>query len=127
MRRFQLTREFLGKEITAEILCLEQGLHVSVFGGDLPHIGAVSIASADGVCSTVQFPGHRDGTVSERWARTLAHAGYCPAVVEAGIHYDQLSPQGIAGVLSLTDKMLDHALDRLSAKGNAAENTQSKK
>lgn len=116
MRHFQLTRKLFDREITAEILCLEQGLHVSIFGGDLPHIGAVSIAAPDGVCSTVQFPKHRDGAVSERWAKALAYAGYCPAVVEAGIHYDQLSKQGIVEVLSLTDKMLDDALNILSTK-----------
>lgn len=116
MRHFQLTCELFDREITAEILCLEQGLHVSIFGGDLPHIGAVSIVALDGVCSTVQFPEHRDGAVSERWARALACAGYCPAVVEAGIHYDQISKQGIAAVLSLTDKMLDDALNILSTK-----------
>lgn len=116
MRHFQLTCELFDRAITVEILCLEQDLHVSVYGGDLPHIGAVSIVSSDGACSTVQFPKHRDGAISERWARALAYAGYCPAVVEAGIHYDQLSKQGIAEVLSLTDKMLDDALNILSTK-----------
>lgn len=114
MKRFQWTRELLGKEITAEVQCLPRGVQVSVFGGDLPHIGAVSIVSPEGTCSTVEFPGHRDGTVSRRWADALAKAGYCPAVVEAGIHYDGLSREGIAEVLALTDKMLDCILDTLS-------------
>ena len=114
MKRFQWTRELLGKEITAEVLCLPQGVRVSVFGGDLPHIGAVSIAAPEGTCSTVEFPGHRDGTVSRRWADALAKAGFCPAVVEAGIHYDGLSREGIAEVLALTDNMLSDILDALS-------------
>ena len=91
MNRFQLTCELMGREITAEILSFGQGLHVSVYGGDLPHIGAVSIVAPDGACSTVQFPKHLDNAVSERWAKALACAGYCPAVVEAGIHYDHIS------------------------------------
>ena len=114
MRHFQLTCELMGRAITAEILCLGQGLHVSVYGGDIPHIGAVSIISPDGACSTVQFPKHRDGAISERWARALAYAGYCPAVVEAGIHYDQLNEQGISDVLSLTSEMLNDVLNILS-------------
>ena len=67
MRHFQLTRRLLGRKISADILCLEQGLHVSVYGGDLPHIGAISIVSPDGMCNTIQFPTHRDSAVSERW------------------------------------------------------------
>lgn len=123
MRRFELTGELLGRTVTAEVLCLEGGIHVSIYGGDLPHIGAVSVVSPDGVCSTVEFPGHRDGAVSERWAKALSSAGYCPAVVEAGIHYDNLSRQGIADVLSLTDKMLDDTLGLLSKTPNASCST----
>ena len=114
MRHFQLTRRLLGRKISADILCLEQGLHVSVYGGDLPHIGAISIVSPDGMCSTIQFPTHRDSAVSERWARTLATAGYCPSVVEVGIHYDQINEQGISDVLFITSEMLNDVLNILS-------------
>lgn len=106
MRQFQVTCELFGAAITALVLLPEQGLHVSVCGGELPHIGAVSVIGPDGVCRTVEFPGHRDSAVSSRWARQLWDAGFCPVVVEAGIHYDRLSQPGIQAVLSQTDAML---------------------
>lgn len=56
--------------------------------------------------SKQQFPGHKDGAVSERWAEALAKAGYRPVVVEAGIHYDNLSREGIMDVIRLTDEIL---------------------
>lgn len=117
MRRFERSRRCLGAALTVQVLQLEQGVHVSVFGGQLPHIGAVSIVSPEGACSTVQFPGHKDGAVSRRWAEALAAAGYRPAVVEAGIHYDGLSREGIETVLSQTDAMLEETLEALSAAG----------
>lgn len=116
MRRFEITRPFLGETITALILELEEGVHVSVFGGQRTHIGAVSIAASNGGCTTTQFPGHRDGVVSERWAKALSETGYCPAVVEAGIHYDGLSREGIVETVALTDAMLEEALALLQGK-----------
>jgi hypothetical protein len=111
---FSISRTLYGKEITACVLQPDQGLHVSVFGGELTHIGAVSIVSPDGVCNTVQFPGHKDGTVSEAWAKALAEAGHLPTVVEAGIHYDHLSREGIEAVVALCNELLCEVLVRLS-------------
>ena len=106
MRRFEITRKFLGADLTAQVLCLDEGLHVSVFGGTRTHIGAVSIVSPEGLVNTTQFPGHKDGVVSARWAEALSEAGVRPCVVEAGIHYDNLNRQEIDQVVSLTDEML---------------------
>lgn len=114
MKRFELTRNLFGAEITAEVLRLEQGLHVSLYGGELPHIGAVSVASPGGELTTHQFPGHKEGVVSENWAKALSQAGYRPAVVEAGIHYDHLSREGIAAVVELSGQMLNEVLKKLS-------------
>lgn len=114
MNRFELRRMLYGEPITAQVLQLDEGVHVSLFGGRKPHIGAVSIADPLGACSTVRFPGHRDDAVSARWAAALSDAGYRPAVVEAGIHYDNLSRDGIAGVLAVTEEMLTEVLSRLS-------------
>lgn len=77
-----------GKKITAELTRLDQGVQVLVAGGDLSHVGAVSIVDPEGHITTTQFPGHRDGVVSRRWAEALAETGNIPAVVTAGIHYD---------------------------------------
>jgi hypothetical protein len=110
---FSISRTLFEKEITACVLQPDRGLHVSVFGGELSHIGAVSIVSPDGVCNTVQFPGHKEGLVSEEWAKKLANAGYCPVVVEAGIHYDHLSRKGIEEVMTLSRKLLSDTLAAL--------------
>lgn len=114
MRRFELTRSLFDAEITAQILQLDQGLHAAVFGGTRPHIGAVSAAFPAGSVETLQFPGHRDGVISGRWAKALSEAGYCPCAVEAGIHYDDLSRREIDMVVALTEEMLSTVLEMLS-------------
>ena len=110
MKQFSLTRELMGADITAQALCLPEGLQIVVYGGTLPHIGAVSVSDPLGNVTTQQFPAHKDGVISERWARALSEAGYRPAVVTAGIHYDHLSREQIAAVVEITDGMLSELL-----------------
>ena len=110
MTRFGLTRELMGASITAQVICLRPGLQIGIYGGTLPHIGAVSVADPQGNITTRQFPAHKDGVVSERWARALSEAGYRPAVVTAGIHYDHLNREQIAAVVEITDSMLSELL-----------------
>lgn len=114
MRRFELTHRLFDAEITAQVLQLDQGIHVSVFGGTRPHIGAISIAPPAGPVETTQFPGHKDGVISAQWANALSEGGYRPCVVEAGIHYDKLSRQGIDRVVALAGELLNIILERLS-------------
>lgn len=114
MRQFELRRPYRGKEIVAQVLQLPQGVHISLYGGDLPHIGAVGIADPDGNCTVTQFPGHREGVVCEKWVASLADAGFCPLVVEVGIHYDRLDKIGIEAVISMTSSLLEETLQLLS-------------
>lgn len=116
MNRFEVTRQLFGKDITALVLCFDKGVHVSLYGGDAPHIGAVTIGDQTGICHTTQFPGHKEAVVSEQWSGALLQNGFCPAVVEAGIHYDNLSLSGIQAVLACTDEMLEACL-RLLGQG----------
>lgn len=113
MDRFEITRSLFGRDITASVLRLDNSLQVSVYGGGLPHIGAVSIADPDGNVTTTQFSGHKDGAISESWAAAFAEAGYRPAVVTAGIHYDHLDREGIAAVLSTAGALLSAVFEKL--------------
>ncbi|ANU50344.2 hypothetical protein ADH76_29695 [Enterocloster clostridioformis] len=114
MRQFTITRSLMGADITAQVLVLDEGCHVSLFGGNHTHIGAISVVTPMGSIETTQFPGHKDSVVSDQWARALAKAGHCPCVVEVGIHYDNLNQQEIDMVVSLTEEMLNAILDILS-------------
>lgn len=113
MEAFELHRSYLEKDICAQVLCLSRGVHISLYGGDLAHIGAVGIVDPAGSCSVTEFPHHREGVICEKWTAALAAALLYPAVVEAGIHYDNLDKAGIQTVLDLTDSLLEEVLRRL--------------
>lgn len=115
VREYTLTRTCLYREITARVLFYPEGIHVSLFGGDLPHIGAVSITDTKGKRTDLVFPGHREDTITVRWSAVFLSAGLLPAVVEAGIHYDGISKEEILEVLNCCDAILSDIL-RLAEK-----------
>lgn len=106
MRTIEISRELFGEPVTLLALPLDGGIHVSLFGGSRPHIGAVSIADMDGYVTTTQFPFHKESVISHKWAGALARLGRLPVVVEVGIHYDGLDEAGIQKVLALADALL---------------------
>lgn len=114
MGQFELHRCYRGRDITIQAVLTEEGISVTVCGGDRPHIGAVGVADPDGKVTVTEFPGHKEGVVCEKWTAALAVAGYTPAVVTAGIHYDGLDKAGIEAVLALTDELLADTLHHLA-------------
>ena len=115
MKQFELKRTLFGADVIAQVTLLDEGLHILLTGGGRPHVGAVSVADPQGAVTTQQFPTHKDGVVSERWAQTVSEAGYYPAVVVAGIHYDDLNQKQIDDVVKLTNDILDELLHMLKA------------
>lgn len=107
----------LGEEISARVLLTGGGVQVIICGGSRTHIGAVSIASGSGQ-QDMEFPGHRDSVIAKKWAGALKEAGYCPAVVSAGIHYDNISGEEIEAVVALSDALLGKVLDALKEERN---------
>ena len=110
---FSLSVRVLGREITAYVILPDEGIHVTVCGGEKSHIGAVSVVDPDGARHDMQFPTHKDGVIASEWADALHQAGYCPVVAEAGIHYDDLSKEGIAAVVDAADQLLAQVLRKL--------------
>ena len=90
------------------------GILAAIYGGELPHIGAVTVISPEGILSTTEFPSHKDSTISEKWARSLCASGFCPVVVTAGIHYDCLPREKISEIIEKTDVLLLKMKEQLS-------------
>lgn len=83
-------------------------LLVYVWGGERPHIGAVaaaqprpSLADAGAMsasASVITFLGHKEDGVVKSVGEALASALNTNVIVTAGIHWDDISPQGITAV-----------------------------
>lgn len=98
---------FKGKEIRGFLEITDHGMVAGVFGGDLSHIGAVSVVDAKGVLQTVILDGHKDYHVSNMWAERLFEKYRVPVSVSAGIHYEQITKEEIGEVLALCSQLLE--------------------
>ena len=109
----EIQREVLGRTITIRYWKLDTGVHVSIFGGDLAHIGAVTIVDTAGNYETIQFPTHKEKVVSEDFAKSLIEAGLFPAVVEAGVHYDGISRADIETIVKEISLMKSKVIESI--------------
>ena len=113
MKHIVCERQFRGKSITAELAVTNCGMQVGLFGGDKPHIGAVGILDPAGKTTVIQFEEHREGVLCQQWCEALAKAGRIPAVMSAGVHYDNVSKEEIVQIVRLCDELLKDMLDNL--------------
>jgi len=111
---FELQKPFMEKTIYCEAIKLDEGISVTLAGGDKAHIGAVSMVGLDGEMSSYTFPGHKETIISEKWAKEIYAKITETVLVSVGIHYDNISKADINKVLSFTDELLIELLNRLS-------------
>ncbi len=100
--------EGLVQEIGADVL-------VSIWGGTLPHIGAVAMAMPrpslkdsrkwSATSSNFTFLGHKEDRLVKRISEKLSAALRKNVVVAAGIHWDSLSSAGIKTIENLTERL----------------------
>lgn len=109
MKEFQQKTELFGHSIEARCTILDDGLHVLLTGGSRTHVGALSYAfpGEHEKIQTIQFPEHRDGAVSERWAGRLCQRFRMPVVVNCGIHYDHVNRADIERILAAAEDLLE--------------------
>lgn len=89
----------LDKKLTVQIERFDEGIQVSLTGGDRSHIGAVSIYVPEGPVQSWQRLGHQEGELSRLWAIKLGECLHVPVCVVCGIHYDHLDAAGIKLIL----------------------------
>ena len=97
-------------DLEAEAVWLGRDLLVSIWGGQIPHIGAVaaaqprpSLQNADrtsATASVLAYVGHKEDAMAKEAAEALAAALETRVVVTAGAHWDEIDEAGIQAVLA---------------------------
>ncbi|MDI6870632.1 MAG: hypothetical protein QME79_04590 [Bacillota bacterium] len=98
------------------------GLVVTVFGGDRPHVGTVILAqprpslsrpgerSATSTC--LPLLGHQEEPLARPIAEALARELDVPVVVVAGVHLEKARPEEIEAVVTLGPEIVAEVLRR---------------
>ncbi len=103
----------------------EDGLVVSLAGGERPHVGAVAVAvpydsprhpgKTRASTSVLALTGHRDDEVARPLAELVAHRTGQVAVVAVGLHVDSASPEEIVALTENARQALEDLLAQLEA------------
>lgn len=104
-------------DIEAGIRRIGDDLLVAIWGGEKPHIGAVSVAQSrpslknpetkSATASVICFPAHKEDELAKAVSEVLSAVLDTRVVVTAGIHWDNLSNDGIKKVINNSDLLVD--------------------
>ena len=97
----------LGHGINIGVYDTGAGISILIEGGERGHIGAVAIALSGRLIESIVFPSHKENVICEQWAAKLSSVYNGPVVVEAGVHYDNITKEQIQEILEVLDKELD--------------------
>lgn len=109
-------------QVFAEILLLGHDCLVTLWGGTIPHIGAVGIAQvrpslqdpekAAASSSVFTYVGHKEDVLAKSMSEELARELQKNTVVIAGIHWDNLTESDIRTITRicrrLTERIKNH-------------------
>ncbi len=112
-------------DLTANVRRIGPDLLVAIWGGEKPHIGAVAAAQprpslkdpavTSATASVICFVGHKEDDLVKRAAEALAAEIDGRTVVTAGVHWDNLSEEGIRQVIQNTAELIKMIKARLIA------------
>ena len=123
MKRFTFEVSKGRFKIQALVQEVGQDILVSMWGGTLPHIGAVGMATPrpslkdpkkmSATSSTFTYVGHKEDALVKRVSERLAARLKTNVVVTAGIHWDDLTSREIQIIAHLTQRLSDQILKKL--------------
>ena len=113
-----------GRRIEGWVTSVGEDLVIVVGGGQRPHVGCVVLAQPQPAkaknggwsvsCSVLTIPPHKEEPIARGIANRLAEASGRVTVVTAGIHDDNLDPDGVAIYLRLGGELADELERRLT-------------
>ncbi len=89
----------------------DNGITVTIAGGEKSHVGAVAVIDERGLLETITLPGHKETMIANTWANRLFARCKQPVVVSVGIHYDNITAEEIESVLIACEEMLKNVID----------------
>ena len=111
--------------LSAGVRLIGEDVLVAIWGGEKPHIGAVAVAQprpslkdpdvTSATASVICMVGHKEDELAKASAEILAAALNTAVVVTAGIHWDNLDPEGIRRIIQNSEILVDMILARCVA------------
>ena len=108
-------------DLSASVRLIGQDVLVAIWGGEKPHIGAIAVAQprpslkdpelTSASASVICLVGHKEDELAKAAAEILAATLNTHVVVTAGIHWDNLAPEGIRQIIKNSEVLVDMILE----------------
>jgi hypothetical protein len=119
---FTLETQTGAYDLTASVRWIGPDLLVAIWGGEKPHIGAVAVAQprpslkdpevTSATASVICNVGHKEDDLVKAASEILASVLKTQVVVAAGIHWDNLEPEGIDRIIQNSKILVDMILQK---------------
>ncbi len=113
-------------DIAASVRLIGRDVLVTIWGGEKPHIGAIAMAQprpslkdagvTSATASVFTYVGHKEDELAKATAEILAATLNTNVVVTAGIHWDNLSSDGIQKIIRNSEILVDMILKKIASK-----------
>jgi hypothetical protein len=123
-KEFTVQTEEDAYNLSASVRFIGEDVLVAIWGGEIPHIGAVAVAQprpslkdpavTSASASVICLVGHKEDDLAKAAAEILAAALNTRVVVTAGIHWDNLAPKAIQRVVQNSEILVEMILARLA-------------
>lgn len=120
---FDVSTESGSFDIHANVRLIGKDLLVAIWGGEKPHIGAVSVAQprpslkdpkrVSSTASVICILGHKEDELAKAASEMLSAALNTGVVATAGIHWDDLDENGIERVIENSRQIIDMIIDKI--------------
>ena len=111
-------------DLSASVRLIGPDLLVAIWGGEKPHIGAVAMsqprpslkdpAVTSATASVFAYVCHKEDELAKAAAEILAATLKTNVVVTAGIHWDNLPPEGIQHVIKNSNLLVEMILEKIA-------------
>jgi hypothetical protein len=108
--------------LSAGVRLIGEDVLVAIWGGEKPHIGAVAVAQprpslkdpdvTSATASVICLVGHKEDELAKASAEILAATLNTAVVVTAGIHWDNLDPEGIRRIIQNSKILVEMILEK---------------
>jgi len=110
-------------DLEASVRQIGNDMLIAVWGGEKPHIGAVAVAQpraslkdpniTSASTSVICILGHKEDQIAKQIAEKISATLNTLVIVTAGIHWDDISDQGIRKVIRHTEILIDLIIKKL--------------
>lgn len=119
----QLSKKFKNYDINCSAIKMGNDFTISIYGGDIPHIGAValgiprpSLQDINKISSSVSLltiTGHKEDIIAQNCAKKLSSKLNSTIVVSCGIHIKDITFEDIQGLNSTVDDLINDLITSL--------------